>query len=199
MRVLRKSSTISLATAIAVLALTISSIAQDGQSNYKTKIKNFGCINENYFRGAQPKDQDYKDLAKMGVKTVINLRLGGKSDEQQLVEAAGMNYVYIGMKDDKRPSDAQVQEFLKIVNDPANQPVFVHCIGGRHRTGLMTAVYRIEKDGWDVAKAYDEMKKFDFGYGFGHGDLKDYVFDYYSQKEQNSSVGASTAVGSSKK
>jgi protein tyrosine/serine phosphatase len=198
MRVLRKKSTISIATAIAILALAISSIAQDKQSNLNIKIKNFGCINENYYRGAQPKERDYKDLAALGVKTVIDLRHEGLSEEQQMVEAAGMKYVQMAMKDDKRPNDAQVQEFLKIVNDPVNQPIFVHCIGGRHRTGLMTAIYRIEKDGWDFAKAYDEMKKFDFSYGWGHGDLKEYVADYYSQKEHKATIGASTSIGSSK-
>src|SRR5436189_1761782 len=127
MRVLNKSSKISVATVIAVMLLAISSIAQSGQPNTKIKIKNFGSINENFFRGAQPKDQDYKDLAAMGVKTVINLRIDERSDEKPLVEGAGMKYVFIGMRDDKRPADEQVQEFLKIANDPANQPIYVHC------------------------------------------------------------------------
>jgi tyrosine-protein phosphatase SIW14 len=198
MRVLSKSSKISVATAIAMMALAISSIAQNGQPNTKIKIKNFGSINENFFRGAQPKDQDYKDLAAIGVKTVINLRIDERADEKQLVEGAGMKYVFIGMRDDKRPADEQIQEFLKIANDPANQPIYVHCIGGRHRTGLMSAIYRIEKDGWDYAKAFDEMKKFDFNYGFGHGALKEYVSDYYVQKEQKATVGTASAVGSAK-
>jgi protein tyrosine/serine phosphatase len=198
MRVLNKSSKISVATAIAMLALAISSIAQNAQPNNKIKIKNFGSINDNYFRGAQPKGQDYQDLAAFGIKTVINLRIDQREDEKQLVEAAGMKYVYIGMRDDKRPADEHVQEFMKIVNDPANQPVYVHCIGGRHRTGLVTAVYRIEKDGWDYAKAFSEMKKFDFNYGFGHGALKEYVSDYYVQKEQKATVGTASAVGSAK-
>jgi protein tyrosine/serine phosphatase len=198
MRVLNKSSKISVATAIAVLALAISSIAQNGQPNNTIKINNFGIINDNYFRGAQPKGQDYQDLAAFGIKTVINLRIDQREDEKQLVEAAGMKYVYIGMRDDKRPADEHVQEFMKIVNDPANQPVYVHCIGGRHRTGLVTAVYRIEKDGWDYAKAFSEMKKFDFNYGFGHGALKEYVSDYYVQKEQKATVGTASAVGSAK-
>jgi protein tyrosine/serine phosphatase len=198
MRVLNKSSKISVTTVIAVMLLAISSIAQSGQPNTKIKIKNFGSINENFFRGAQPKDQDYKDLAAMGVKTVINLRIDERSDEKPLVEGAGMKYVFIGMRDDKRPADEQVQEFLKIANDPANQPIYVHCIGGRHRTGLMTAIYRIEKDGWDYAKAFDEMKKFDFNYGFGHSPLKEYVSDYYVQKEQKATVGTAASVGSAK-
>jgi tyrosine-protein phosphatase SIW14 len=196
MRVSKKISTVTVA--MAVLALAISSIAQEKQSNFKTKIKNFGCINENFFRGAQPKDQDYKDLAAMGIKTVVNLRIDAKSDEQQSVEAAGMKYFFIGMRDDKRPSEEQVQEFLKIANDPANQPIYVHCIGGRHRTGLVTAVYRMEKDGWDAHQAYDEMKKFDFSYGFGHGDLKEYVLDYRVHRDTKSDIAVTTASGSSK-
>ena len=198
MRVFNKSSKISVAAVVAMMALAISSIAQGNQPNTKIKIKNFGSINENFFRGAQPKDQDYKDLAAMGVKTVINLRIDERSDEKLAVEGAGMKYVFIGMRDDKRPADEQVQEFLKVANDPANQPIYVHCIGGRHRTGLMTAIYRIEKDGWDYAKAFDEMKKFDFNYGFGHGPLKEYVSDYYVHKEQKATVGTATAVGSAK-
>jgi protein tyrosine/serine phosphatase len=196
---MRVSKTISRATvAVALLGLAISSIAQEKQSSFKTKIKNFGCINENFFRGAQPKDQDYQDLAAMGVKTIVNLRIDAKPEEQRLAEAVGMKYFYIGMKDDKRPSDEQVQEFLKIANDPANQPIFVHCIGGRHRTGLVTAIYRIEKDGWDASKAYDEMKKFDFGYGFGHGPLKEYVFDYYVNRDPKGDIAVTNASGNSK-
>ncbi|MBI3654718.1 MAG: dual specificity protein phosphatase family protein [Acidobacteria bacterium] len=191
MRVVKKFSFV--ATAMVLLALALTSIAQEKQPYFKTKIKNFGFINQNYFRGAQPKDSDYQDLAAMGVKTVIDLQMRS-SKEGQLVEAAGMKYVQVGMKDDERPTDEQVQKVLQIVNDPANQPVFVHCKGGRHRTGLITAVYRMEKDGWDAAKAYDEMKQFDFGYGFGHGALKDYVLDYHA----HSAVGATTVNGSSK-
>src|SRR5256885_740371 len=102
MRVSKKFSIVTVA--MAVLALAISSIAQAKQSNFKTKIKNFGCINENFFRGAQPKDSDYQDLATMGVKTIIDLRDDSERNEEQLVEDAGMKYVHIGMKDDARPA-----------------------------------------------------------------------------------------------
>ncbi|MCI0337917.1 MAG: hypothetical protein L0226_10090, partial [Acidobacteria bacterium] len=60
-----------------------------------------------------------------------------------------------------------------------NWPVFVHCAGGRHRTGVLIAIYRMEVYGWDARKAYDEMKDYKFYSSFGHGEMKDYVFDYY--------------------
>jgi protein tyrosine/serine phosphatase len=65
--------------------------------------------------------------------------------------------------------------------DPAQQPVFVHCQGGRHRTGVMTALYRITHDSWTADQAYEEMKEYRFARFPTHPKLKDFVFSYYSQ------------------
>ena len=69
-------------------------------------------------------------------------------------------------------------KFLEIVNNNENWPVYVHCAGGRHRTGAMTAVYRMTVQGWDVDRAYEEMKDYDFYTRWGHKDMKRFVFDY---------------------
>ncbi len=142
------------------------------------RIDNFGKINNNYFRGAQPKGGDYADLAALGVKTVIDLQKDGPSKEAGYVKAAGMNFFRIGMTTTDRPTDAQVAEFFKIVNDPANQPVFVHCAGGRHRTGTMTALYRMTNDSWTPSQAYNEMKQFRFEGFPDHPVLRNYVYAY---------------------
>ena len=144
------------------------------------QIDNFGQINDNYFRGAQPSDRDYRDLATIGVKTVIDLTRDGREDEASLVQRAGMKFYRIPMTTSDRPSDAAVSQFLKLVNDPANQPVYVHCQGGRHRTGVMTAVYRMTQDGWTADRAYSEMKQYRFEGFPGHPVLKRFVFDFYS-------------------
>jgi protein tyrosine/serine phosphatase len=107
------------------------------------RIDNFGAINDNYYRGAQPKDDDYRDLATIGVKTIVDLTKDGRDDEPGLVKSAGMKFYRIPLTTSERPSDAAIAEFLKIVNDPANQPVYVHCQGGRHRTGTMTAIFHV--------------------------------------------------------
>jgi protein tyrosine/serine phosphatase len=142
------------------------------------RIDNFGVINDNYYRGAQPKGDDYRDLATLGVKTVIDLTKDGRDDEQGFVEAAGMKFHRIPLTTTDRPSDAAIAEFLSMVNDPANQPVYVHCQGGRHRTGTMTAVYRMTQDHWTAAQAYDEMKQFRFEGFPGHPELKDFVMHF---------------------
>ena len=72
-------------------------------------------------------------------------------------------------------------EFIfKLVNDPANQPVFVHCAGGRHRTGTMTALFRMTQDGWNADRAYSEMKQFRFEGFPDHPVLRKFVYAYKS-------------------
>lgn len=144
-------------------------------------IKNFGKLDERFFRGAQPGERDYKDLAALGIKTIIDLRDDPTSYEKRDAEAAGMRYVNIPMSDSGRPRDEQIDQFLKLANDQATGPFFVHCAGGRHRTGVMGAVYRMTKDGWNFDQAYKEMEAYDFYTRWGHGALKDYVKDFYGQ------------------
>ena len=167
----------------AALLLAVSAPAQTKTSTTaaKIRIKNFGRTNDQYYRGAQPEKSDYADLAAFGIKTVIDLTRDGRADEAGLVQRAGMKFYRIPMTTSERPSDAAVAEFLKLVNDPANQPVFVHCQGGRHRTGVMTAVYRMTNDGWTANRAYDEMKQFHFEGFPGHPQLKNFVYDFYSR------------------
>ena len=148
------------------------------------RIDNFGKINGNYYRGAQPDDPDYRDLAALGVRTIIDLTRDGRSNERRLVEQAGMQFYRIPLTTSERPNEAAVAQFLKLVNDPAMQPVFVHCQGGRHRTGAMTAVYRITQDGWNADRAYQEMKRYKFEGFPGHPALKKFVYDYYSRVER---------------
>lgn len=154
------------------------------------RIDNFGQINTNYYRGAQPEGQDYEDLAALGIRTVIDLTRDGRADEADMVKGAGMTFVRIPLTTTDRPSDQAVADFLKIVTDPANQPVYVHCQGGRHRTGTMTAVYRITVDGWTADQAYAEMRKYKFEGFPGHPELKSFVYAYPNQLASTRTVVA---------
>jgi protein tyrosine/serine phosphatase len=190
MRIDRNISRTFAAATMAALTLALLTVAQAAQRNSspETSIDNFGCINDKFYRGAQPKGSDYKELAALGVKTIIDLQQDGERNEQRMTEDAGMNYYRLGMSDKSWPSPEKVEQFLKIVEDPANQPVFIHCHGGRHRAGIMTAVYRMRHDGWDADRAYAEMKQYGFESGFGHGSLKDYIYDYYSRMDRKTVV-----------
>ncbi len=148
----------------------------DGPS---VSIDNFGQVNANYYRGEQPEGREYADLAALGVKTVIDLQADGENqEEERLVDAAGMKFYRIPMTTRVPPTPEQLTLFLRIVNDPTQQPVYVHCAGGRHRTGVMTAVYRISHDGWTADQAFREMKQYKFGADFLHAEFKKFVYAY---------------------
>jgi protein tyrosine/serine phosphatase len=152
--------------------------ARIGPDSSRVHIDNFGKVNANYYRGAQPAGHDYADLAALGIKTVIDFTLDGDTSEPSIVKGLGMNFYRIPMTTRQVPTKDQLAQFLKLVNDPVSQPVFVHCQGGRHRTGVMTAVYRMTNDDWSPDQAFTEMKHYKYGADFLHPEFKQFVYDF---------------------
>ena len=189
---LQRARLVALVTVVAVSSAPLSVAAQS--SRPVVQIDNFAQVNPNYFRGAQPEGGDYADLAQLGVKTVINLI--GDSDldvtEQAKVEQQGMRYVHIPMSTRIPPTAKQLEAFLAVANDAASQPVYVHCVGGRHRTGVMTAVYRMTNDGLTGDQAFSEMKKYKYGPDFLHPEFKQFVRGYDVKKPAVTAVTTSS-------
>jgi tyrosine-protein phosphatase SIW14 len=159
------------------------------------RIDNFGRVDTALYRGAQPEGRDYEDLKKLGVKTIVNLTSDdAEPNEKASAESAGMSYVQIPMTTHTVPTSAQLAQFLGIVNDPASQPVYVHCVGGRHRTGVMTAAYRMTHEGWSGDQAFKEMKQYNFGSDFLHPEFKQFVYGYHPDVRVAASVGATAAA-----
>lgn len=124
-------------------------------------------------------------LAALGIKTVINLRGAdeGTHAEEAEARAAGLRYFNVPMRDLSRPTDAQVERVLAIINDSQNGTVFVHCNHGKDRTGVIIACYRISHDGWTSAKAKAEAKH--YGMSWVQFGMKDYISDYYRRWSQH--------------
>jgi protein tyrosine/serine phosphatase len=184
-----------IAAFLVILAVSAVSFAK-GHSDpafSNIKIRNFGQMDQRFYRGAQPNEQDYKDLKGLGIKTVIDLRSDPESYEKGDVEALGMRYINIPMSDSDYPKAEQIDQFLKLVDNPSTGKFFVHCAGGRHRTGVMGAVYRFNHYHWSFDQVYAEMKDYDFYTRFGHGKLKDFVQDY-SQSQANQATTATAAT-----
>lgn len=200
-RIARQATMKSAQTAVLAIMFSLSLAgAASAQSEMESKfsgvnIKNFGQMDERFFRGAQPKPEDINRLAALGINTIIDLRDDPKDFEKSAAEAAGMRYINIPMSDKKRPRDTQIEEFLKVISDPATGKFFVHCAGGRHRTGVMGAVYRYNHYQWNYDQVYREMKDYDYYSRWGHGALKVYVQDYY-QRLQTRGVEASSGASS---
>ncbi|MGI9068894.1 MAG: fused DSP-PTPase phosphatase/NAD kinase-like protein [Pyrinomonadaceae bacterium] len=172
---------VALAAALALTGAAASGAREGGIST--SPVENFGKVNDNYYRGSQPDAAGFAQLKRLGIKTVIDLRQDSRAEEPEQVRALGMQYFNIPLKASRAATRDQTAYFLKLVNDPANSPVYVHCKGGRHRTGALTAVYRISHDGWTADEAYDEMKKYDFNNGFfgGPAAQKNFVYTFYEQ------------------
>ena len=130
--------------AVALLAAIATAAISKNNSNPEfsnIKISNFGKMDERFYRGARPKERDFQALKDLGIQTVIDLT-DNTPKEKGYVEALGMTYINIAIPDKQDPTDEQIGQFLKLVNDPATGKFYVHCAGGRHRTGVMGAVYR---------------------------------------------------------
>ena len=174
-----------------VFAVSTASVAKEKYSKFPNiKIKNFGQMDDRFYRGARPDEEDYKALAELGIKTIIDLTDNSREYEQPAVEAAGLRYINIPMVDKSYPSMAQVNEFLKVVDDPETGKFYVHCAGGRHRTGVVGAVYRFNVDKWNLDQVLAEMEQYDFSSGFGHGKQKDFVKDYWEQFQTKQATAA---------
>jgi tyrosine-protein phosphatase SIW14 len=122
------------------------------------RIAQFSRVDNHVYRGRQPKARDFDELAGMGIKTVLDLR-GGRFHtpwERKLVEAAGMNYTTIRLSGIWEPKKEQIAKILAVLEDPAVEPVFVHCRRGDDRVGMVIACYRIAHDHWTNEQALKE-------------------------------------------
>jgi len=175
----------SLALLVAIgLISAVAAVSGTAQSlnTSPVSIENFGKVNERYYRGAQPTAVQFTELKRLGVKTIIDLRQDRISNASAWARDRDLQYINIPLTTKRAATPEETAYFLKLVSDPANWPVYVHCKGGRHRTGEMTALYRITSEGWSADQAYEEMKKYDFEDSFFYPrSLKKYVFSYYDQ------------------
>src|SRR6185436_9895512 len=187
-KISRSSLSVLFAVLSLILAASSTAFSQDNKAGIT--IKNFGQMDDRFYRGGQPKEDEYKELAALGIGTVIDLRDDPASYEKQSVEAAGMKYVNIPMSDKQYPETAKIEQFLKLVDEPSTGKFYVHCAGGRHRTGVMGAVYRFNHYNWSYDQVYAEMKKYDFYTRWGHGDMKKFVQDYAVSFQKQAAVTA---------
>jgi tyrosine-protein phosphatase SIW14 len=145
-----------LATILFLLQLTSANSFTEPLST--KDIPRFQMIAAGLYRGGQPGRDGFVYLQKNGIKTVINLR--SENDEEVIVQKLGMNYVHIPISIvmwSKIP-DAAIEQYFKVLNDPANYPIFFHCRRGADRTGALAGFYRIAYQGWEPEKAYSEAR-----------------------------------------
>lgn len=149
---------------------------------WRYHVKRYQVVREGvFYRVAQPTELGLKHLIERdGVQTVICLQLyrprlkrgmydpGEPSglEERHFVQAKGARYLEWPQGQEACwpwPTPWVYEQFFALLDDPSSWPVAVHCMGGRHRTGTLSALFRLEYDRWPVDKALDEMYGFQFG------------------------------------
>jgi tyrosine-protein phosphatase SIW14 len=165
-----------------------SAAAPSMRSAYGEKLKlqglpNGGRVNDLLYRGAQPRTDGLRELRKLGITTIVDLR-GEDPDkrewERQQAASLGIRFVNIPVSGWDPPSNEQVAQFLSLFHNDQREKVFIHCRFGDDRTGVFVAAYRMAYDGWPAQQAINEMYFFGFS-GFWHPSMKAFIRDFPSR------------------
>ena len=141
-------------------------------------LPNFAEVHANLLRGGQPTENGVKELARRGVKTIIDLRGEDEHSKKETVWARnnGIKFVAVNLSNWFKPKDSDIEAIINQIENAENQTVFVHCKRGADRTGTVIAVYRIKHDNFTAKQAISEAKKYDFGWWQFW--MKDYIEHY---------------------
>jgi protein tyrosine/serine phosphatase len=122
-------------------------------------IKNFRVVNDWFYRGGQPETSQLAELKTLGIKTIVCLRWNSKAIEHERLKAEelGINFVYLPLTYWILPKRDEIARFFAIIDDESQHPIFLHCKHGSDRTGMLTAFYRMAREGWSADEAYKEM------------------------------------------
>lgn len=174
-----RKSFAALAASILLATLALATPAQV-EPRY-AELPNLHQVNQQLYRGGQPKDGGLRKLKDLGVKTIVNLRGEDAHTRAESEEAhsLGLRYYSISLPGFSRPKDEEVKRVLDIINARENQPIFIHCHHGKDRTGTIVACYRISHDGWTAEQAKDEAQR--YGLGWIEIGMRSYIDKYYAR------------------
>jgi uncharacterized protein (TIGR01244 family) len=139
---------------------TVGEVRSVEQAASDQPIRNFLQVNPDFCTGGQPRPDAFVTLKRDGVKSVLNLRTPGEhrvDEERAAAEQAGLKYFHVPVVF-ADPHDEQVTEFLRLSDDPANRPMFIHCTAAV-RVGAFWLIRRVVRDGWTWDNALAEARK----------------------------------------
>jgi protein tyrosine/serine phosphatase len=124
-------------------------------------VPNLHRLSPMLYRSEQPTALGMKNLEKLGIRTVINLRHFNHDDDEVKGTSLRTERVKILTW---RIGDRHVIEVMRMLRKTENGPFLIHCQHGADRTGLMSAMYRILEQGWTPDDALKELVEGGYGY-----------------------------------
>ncbi len=124
--------------------------------------KNFGTVVPGkFYRSGQPSEAQLKEwIQEYGFRSILSMRFGVPPYEKELAEQHGIKLYHVPFSATTGPGKGHWETIRQILTDEENLPVLVHCHGGGDRSGIVTALYRIEVQGWPLDKALREMNRY---------------------------------------
>lgn len=119
-------------------------------------------VTDNLFRGPHP--ASVEEMTKAGIKTCLNLETGLRDFlfsrnvyvEDEELEAAEIQVEHVPFSDWLPPTARKFAECMSVINH-APGPVYIHCMHGVDRTGMVIAYYRVAVQKWATDTALLEM------------------------------------------
>ncbi len=123
-------------------------------------LPNFHQVHAGLYRSGQPSREGLAQLKALGVRTILSVRGRVGPEEKAEAERLGMRFEHVAMNGVVSPGFRAIDRALKIANDPANQPVLVHCRRGKDRTGAVVAAQRVTSKALSVNDAAAEARQY---------------------------------------
>ena len=128
-------------------------------------VPNLHRVTPLIYRSAQPNAEGFRNLAKICVKTVINLRR--TVDDSPLAVGTGLALIHIKIttRHVTDENGAKIVQALRALRDAQSTgPVLLHCTHGADRTGMIAALWRMLYQGWSRDQALEELQQGGFGF-----------------------------------
>ena len=187
----------TLITGIFIIYLVVGCESQKEEANTyippKTSVSdkqfNFHIVDNDIWRSAQPSIESIAAMKKHGLKTIINLRGSEENHlwESRICDSLGIQYFHLPMDGREVPDTADLNHILRIIENQQNQPIMYHCLGGKDRTGIVTAIYRLKNSDIDFEEVHKEMLM--YGYNeeeFPH--LTEFAKTWQEKYSQNAMI-----------
>lgn len=149
-------------------------------------IRNFARVTDALYRGARPVAGNYRALVeKLGIRRVCSMTGHFRPEDEKLARAEGIEeWRHVPFGDREAPEPERVREWLSYIRTARKgAPIFTHCMGGRHRTGVLIGVLRVTDEGWTREQALQEITRYGWYDALGHRPLLEWFLHDFDPKD----------------